>query len=109
MNHKNEFECKLFDYYGLAERVMLAIECSAHKGHHVNMDLGITEIITKDNQPAAPGDMSRIVATGLHNYGMPLIRYQTSDITNSRSVNIRAGASKVIYWSRRMAYASMDR
>jgi len=76
------FKCKIFDFYGLAERVIFATECPAHKGHHLNMDFGITEILTKDNNPAVPGEMGRIVATGLHSFGMPLIRYQTSDITS---------------------------
>ncbi len=75
------FECKLFDFYGLAERTVFATECSAHEGHHLNMDFGITEILNKDNQPVKIGEMGRIVATGLHNFGMPLIRYKTGDVT----------------------------
>lgn len=75
------FSCPVFDFYGMAERVVFASECSAHQGHHLNMDYGITELIKKDNQPASRGEMGRIVATGLYNYGMPLIRYETSDVT----------------------------
>ena len=75
------FECKVFDFYGIAERVIFATECPAHEGNHLNMDFGITEILNKDRQPVVPGEMGRIVATGLHNYGMPLIRYQTSDVS----------------------------
>lgn len=75
------FDCRLFDFYGLAERVMFATECEAHQGRHINDDFGITEIITADGRPAKPGEMGRIVATGLHNAAMPLIRYVTSDVT----------------------------
>lgn len=75
------FECRVFDYYGLAERTIFATECSEHEGDHVNTDFGITEILNKDLQPVTPGEMGRIVATGLYNYGMPLIRYMTNDIT----------------------------
>jgi phenylacetate-CoA ligase len=75
------FECKIFDFYGLAERVVFATECQAHEGHHLNMDFGVTEILAKDGQPASLGEMGRVVGTGLHNYCMPLIRYQTSDIS----------------------------
>lgn len=78
---ESAFECRLFDFYGLAERTMFATECDSHEGHHLNMDFGITEILKNDSQPAAPGEMGRIVTTGLYNFGMPLIRYQTSDIT----------------------------
>jgi len=76
------FECKLFDFFGLAERVFFATECDAHEGHHINMDFGVTEILKKDDEPAAPGELGRIVATGLYNFTMPLIRYQTTDITS---------------------------
>ncbi|MCD6162709.1 MAG: phenylacetate--CoA ligase family protein [candidate division Zixibacteria bacterium] len=75
------FKCPLYDFYGMAERVIFATECSAHEGHHLNMDYGITEILNKDNEPASDSEMGRIIATGLHNYAMPLIRYQTSDVT----------------------------
>ncbi|UCE65288.1 MAG: phenylacetate--CoA ligase family protein [Candidatus Zixiibacteriota bacterium] len=75
------FECELFDFYGLAERVIFATECAAHEGHHLNMDFGITEVVDKDDQPVNRGELGRIIATGLHNFGMPLIRYKTGDIT----------------------------
>ncbi len=75
------FECKVFDSYGMAERVVFAGECPAHEGKHLNSDFGITEIQTKDGQQTAPGEMGRVVATSLHNFAMPLLRYKTSDIT----------------------------
>lgn len=75
------FECKVFDFYGMAERVIFAAECQSHEGKHVNMDFGITELLAKDRQPVAVGEMGRIVATSLHSYAMPLVRYVTSDVT----------------------------
>ena len=85
------FECKIFDLYGLAERVVFATECPVHEGHHLNMDFGVTEILAKNNQPAGPGEMGRIVGTGLHNHGMPLIRYQTSDISSIKAKKCSCG------------------
>ena len=75
------FACKIFDYYGMAERVVFATECEKHEGHHLNMEFGITEIVKKGGEPVENGEMGRVVATGLHNYGMPLIRYKTGDVT----------------------------
>jgi phenylacetate-CoA ligase len=75
------FECKVFDFYGLAERVAFATECTAHCGIHLNMDFGITEILNMDHEPVGHGEMGKIVATGLHNFAMPLIRYETNDVT----------------------------
>lgn len=74
------FNCKVFDFYGMAERVVFATECDRHSGHHLNMDYGITEFLDSHNEPVPPGTMGRIVATSLHNYAMPFIRYQTNDV-----------------------------
>jgi phenylacetate-CoA ligase len=75
------FECKVFDYYGMAERTIFATECAEHTGLHLNMEYGITEIIGQNGAPQTDGAMGRVVTTGLHNFAMPLIRYETSDIS----------------------------
>lgn len=85
------FACRLFDFYGLAERTVFATECTAHEGHHLNLDFGVTEILAKDGRPSAPGEIGRIVSTGLYNYGMPLIRYQTNDITALKNKKCSCG------------------
>ncbi len=76
------FETPVFDYFGLAERVFFATECEQHSGKHVNSDFGIVEILGKDAEPAEKGRLGRIVATGLHNLAMPLVRYRTSDVSS---------------------------
>jgi phenylacetate-CoA ligase len=75
------FACKVFDYYGLAEKTVFATECEMHSGHHVNLDYGILELVNQNGSVGNPGQAGRIVTTGLHNWAMPLIRYETSDIT----------------------------
>jgi phenylacetate-CoA ligase len=85
------FACPVFDFYGLAERVAFASECNAHEGHHINTDFGVIEILNRNLQPVARGEIGRIVATGLHNYGMPLIRYQTSDVTSLKDRKCSCG------------------
>ena len=73
------FQCKIFDFYGMAERTVYAAECDHHKGHHLNLDYGITEFVGSDGQNVTIGNMGKIVATSLHNFAFPLIRYQTND------------------------------
>ena len=73
------FRCKIFDHYGMAERVVFASECSEHAGHHLNLDYGITELLDSENEPIKSGKLGKIVATSLHNFAMPFIRYETSD------------------------------
>lgn len=73
------FECKIFDYYGMAERAVFASECAEHSGHHLNSDYGITEFLDSKNVPVSKGALGRIIGTSLYNYAMPFIRYQTND------------------------------
>ena len=73
------FCCRVFDFYGMAERAVYASECDHHEGHHLNSDYGITQFVNEKGEPVPPGSMGRIVATSLHNFGFPLIRYQTND------------------------------
>jgi phenylacetate-CoA ligase len=79
---EKSFACRVYDYYGMAERVIFATECEHHRGKHINSDYGITEIISENEEPVSPGRFGRIIGTGLHNYAMPLIRYKTSDMTS---------------------------
>jgi phenylacetate-coenzyme A ligase PaaK-like adenylate-forming protein len=73
------FACKIFDAYGMAERAIFATECEQHSGHHLNSDYGITEFLDSRGEPAGEAKIATIVATSLHNYAMPFIRYQTND------------------------------
>jgi phenylacetate-CoA ligase len=77
-NIEQFFQCKCFDQYGLSEGVAMAMECS--KGRiHVVPAAGILEILREDGSPCAPGEVGEIVATGLLNDVMPLIRYRVGD------------------------------
>jgi phenylacetate-CoA ligase len=85
------FGCPVFDYYGMVERVVFATECEVHSGHHLNLDYGITEIVDDNSNPLPDGGLGYIVGTSLHNFGMPLIRYLTSDLTAIRRAPCACG------------------
>jgi phenylacetate-CoA ligase len=72
------FQCKCFDHYGQSEGVAMAMECRYGKMHVLPM-LGIIEILRSDGSPCRPGEVGEIVATGLMNEAMPLIRYRLGD------------------------------
>lgn len=72
------FQCKCFDHYGQAEGVAMAMECFAGK-MHIIPGVGIWEILREDGKPCAPGEVGEIVATGLINEAMPLVRYRLGD------------------------------
>ena len=46
---------------------------------HVYAELANVELISDTNEPAAPGEVGRVVATPFYNYAMPLIRYDHED------------------------------
>lgn len=65
------FGCRVHDAYSLGELVAWASECEA--GHlHVSTEYGVVELLELDGA-------REIVATGLINPGMPLLRYRTGD------------------------------
>jgi phenylacetate-CoA ligase len=72
------FQCKCFDQYGQAEKIAFTMECAQGK-MHVIPGLGIWEILRDDGSPCPPGEVGEIVATGLLNDAMPLIRYRLGD------------------------------
>ncbi|MEJ5359830.1 MAG: hypothetical protein WHT06_14305 [Desulfobacterales bacterium] len=73
------FGCKVFNRYGCEEVSLIACECEAHEGLHLNLNTLVVEFI-KDGRPAKPGKPGAIVVTDLTNYGMPFIRYKVGDV-----------------------------
>ena len=79
------FECRVFDYFAAAERVVFATECDAHEGHHVASEYGVLELVDQDGRQVAEGMPGIMVGTSLHNLGMPLLRYRCNDVTALRN------------------------
>lgn len=73
------FACPVRETYGMAEIACAASECSAG-ALHLWPEVGIIELLDENDQPVAPGQTGRIVATKLLNLDMPLIRYDTQDL-----------------------------
>ena len=70
------FDCKVFDFYGSAERVCYIHTCE-HGTYHIIPEYGITELVPAEG---LDNNHFKIVATGFWNTAMPLIRYDTGDI-----------------------------
>ena len=73
---ESAFRTRVFDFYGMAERVAFAASCE-HGRLHVNPEYGIVEIVDDRGRPT-DGE-GNIVGTSLHNALMPLIRYRMND------------------------------
>ena len=73
------FGCPARDTYGTAEIVCAASECG-HGRLHLWPEVGVHEVLADDaDEPLPPGETGRLVATGLLNRDMPLMRYEIGD------------------------------
>lgn len=77
---EERFRCVVFDAYSQAERVVYTAQCGQNPGQHVFEEYGVCEIVDGDGNPVAAGEPGRLVGTGLHNFAMPLLRYDVGDV-----------------------------
>ena len=70
----------LVDSYSCEEFGTIALQCPKHPDHlHVQAENLLLEILDQSGAPCAPGQTGRVVLTTLHNFSMPLIRYEIGD------------------------------
>jgi phenylacetate-CoA ligase len=69
----------LTDIYSASETSYIAVQCPKHSHYHIQSESALVEIIDDDGRPCKPGTMGRVVVTPLHNFAMPLIRYDIGD------------------------------
>jgi phenylacetate-CoA ligase len=79
------FQCKVTDLYGCEEVGLIATECEAHDGMHVDMETNLLELLDGSGNPVAPGEDGAVIATNLINRSMPLIRYKMGDVASMRT------------------------
>lgn len=84
------FHAKVFDKYGSREFSGIAHECEAHRGHHVNAESYIVEIV-RDGRPARPGEVGEVLVTDLTNLSVPLIRYALGDLATATDASCPCG------------------
>lgn len=73
------FKCDVFDGYGLFDGGISANECNHHSGLHIDTEGAIMEIIDDNGKQLINGE-GTVLATSLHNYALPFIRYNTGDL-----------------------------
>jgi phenylacetate-CoA ligase len=57
----------------------IALQCPEHECYHVQSEGMYVEILDATGRPTAPGEIGQVVVTPLHNFAMPLIRYEIGD------------------------------
>jgi phenylacetate-CoA ligase len=75
----NRWELPLTDTYTAREVGYMAVQCPNHDAYHVQSESAIVEVINADGRPCKVGEIGRIIVTPLHNFAMPLIRYDIGD------------------------------
>jgi len=75
------FGCRIVHNYTSAEGGYMALQCPEHEEHyHVQSEGILLEVLDDAGQHCAPGQVGRVVITPLHNFAMPLLRYEIGDM-----------------------------
>jgi len=72
------FGCAVYNRYGCREFAVIASECDAHQGLHINAENLLVEVV--QNGRSCRGEDGEIVVTDLRNFAMPMIRYRIRDM-----------------------------
>ena len=70
---------QIADGYSCEEAGSIALQCPRHEHYHIQSENLLVEILDEAGRPCAPGETGRVVITTLHNFAMPLIRYELGD------------------------------
>ena len=84
------FRAPIFEIYASHEFNMIAWQCKETGEFHVCDDGLVLEVI-KDGRPARPGERGEVVATNLHSFAMPYLRYRLGDVVTKGSEACRCG------------------
>ena len=76
---QREWGVPVRDNYSCEELGTLALTCPEHDHLHIQSERVLVEILNDENCICAPGEVGRVVVTGLVNFAMPLIRYELGD------------------------------
>ena len=77
-NIERSFGSRVFDFYGSRESNNLAGECKEGLMHILAFHNHV-EVLDKGDRSVNKGEEGRVIVTNLHNYSMPLIRYDVGD------------------------------
>ena len=85
LNPETRHECgrawdaPVIDVYSAQEVGIIALQCPASESHHVQSERLYVEVVDDHGSPCGPGQTGRLLVTPLHNYAMPLLRYELGD------------------------------
>ena len=99
--------CRIVDAYGAVETGLIAVNCEKCGFYHIADRNVFVEVLRDDDEPAAEGELGRVVITVFNNPSMPLLRYDLGDMVKftTRSTCQRGRMSFVrVYGRERMMF-----
>jgi phenylacetate-CoA ligase len=77
---REAWKVPITDVFSSQEVGYIALQCPSGSGlYHVQSESLVVEVLDEAGKACAPGEVGRVVVTTLHNFAMPLIRYDTRD------------------------------
>ncbi|MFQ5783986.1 MAG: phenylacetate--CoA ligase family protein [Alphaproteobacteria bacterium] len=76
---RRAWDAPVVDQYAAQETGPVALQCPEHEHYHVMAESVLLEVLDDAGEPCPPGRIGRVVITALHNFAMPLIRYEIGD------------------------------
>ena len=76
---RQAWQVPLTDLYSANEAGYLALQCPVSGRYHVQSESVLLEVLDAAGRACAPGEVGRVVVTPLHNFAMPLVRYEIGD------------------------------
>ena len=73
---------EIWDSYSSEELGSIALQCPESQHLHVLPFFTHVEIVDEEGKPCTTGQPGRVLATSLHNYAQPLIRYELGDLAS---------------------------
>lgn len=70
---------RVADMYSCEEVGYVALQCPEYDHYHCQSESLLVEVLDDEGNACAAGEIGRVVLTSLHNFAMPLIRYENLD------------------------------
>jgi len=70
---------EVVDVYSANEAGYIALQCPQCEHYHVQSEGALVEVVDEHGEPCPAGGVGRVLITTLHNFAMPLIRYEVGD------------------------------
>jgi phenylacetate-CoA ligase len=90
---RERFGCDVLEMYAAGEVGAIAIQSPVNHSFLVCEETALVEILDESGRRVAPGEIGRVVVTGLYNYATPFIRYETGDYARLASRPCPSGRS----------------